>query len=106
MKYLSLLTVLLLTSPVFAQTTNWGGAMWVWDEADADKIAQNDEPRYLRCAFDLTAKPQAAELWITADNIYNVYMNGQNVGSGKEWSETGQYNVAKHLFVGKNVSAI
>ncbi len=85
---------------------NWANAMWVWDEADANKAPQNNEPRFLRQAFDLAAKPQAAELWVTADNLYTVYVNGQKVGDGKEWSQIDKYNVAKHLVVGKNVLAI
>jgi putative membrane-bound dehydrogenase-like protein len=106
MKKVCLLAVLVFASPAFAQSNSWGGAMWVWDEADADKVVQNDEPRFLRCTFDLAAKPTAAELWITADNLYDVQVNGHAAGSGNEWSKVGSYNVAKHLVAGKNVVAI
>src|SRR5947209_17210418 len=81
----------------------WGSAGWVWDQADANTVAQTDEPRYLRRTFSLTAKPVSAELWITADNEYTVYVNGQKVGAGKEWSQLDKYDVAKQLLVGKNV---
>jgi putative membrane-bound dehydrogenase-like protein len=111
MKYLSLLAALLfvsLTTPAWAQkaANSWGGAAWVWDEPDANKVTQNNDPRYLRRTFELSAKPLAAELWITVDNHYIVYVNGQKVGEDSEWSTVEKYDVAKHLVVGKNVLAI
>src|SRR5438309_11347357 len=110
MKNIILLTtalILSLAAPLFAQPANaWADAKWVWDEPDANKVAQNNEPRYLRLSFNLDAKPQAAELWITVDNVYVAYVNGQKVGADNEWSTIEKYDVAKHLVVGKNVLAI
>src|SRR5262245_44317238 len=87
-------------------SVGWGNAMWIWDEADANTVAQNNEPRQLRLTFILNAKPQAAELWITVDNIYSAYVNGVLVGSDKQWETVERYDVAKHLVVGKNILAI
>lgn len=99
--------LLLCSLPVFAQNANsWANAKWVWDEANANSTPQNDEPRYLRRTFTLATKPTAAELWITADNIYTVYVNGQKIGTDSEWNTVERYNVAKHLVAGKNVLAI
>ena len=101
--------IVLLGSWSLAQntaSTGWGGAMWVWDEPDANKVPQNNEPRYLRLAFTLTATPMQAELWVTADNHYVAYVNGQKVGEDAEWATVEKYEVAKHLVVGKNVLAI
>ncbi len=95
-----------LASPAFAQNIGWADAKWVWDEPDANKLPQTNDPRYLRLTFDLAARPMAAELWITADNIYVAYVNGQKVGTDAEWSTVEKYDVAKHLVVGKNVLAI
>src|SRR5580765_5579995 len=98
------LLIVAFTSWTVAQPDSpntWGDAMWVWDEADANKVPQNDEPRYLRLSFNLAATPQAAELWVTADNLYVAYVNGVKVGDGKEWSQVDRYNVAKHLVAGK-----
>src|SRR4051812_20280819 len=109
MKKVSLVASLLFASfaaPAFAQSNSWGGALWVWDEADANTVPQNDEPRYLRRSFDLSAKPKAAELWVTADNLFVAYVNGQKVGEGSDWAAVPKFDVAKHLVVGKNVLAI
>ncbi|MSU78952.1 MAG: hypothetical protein EXS16_12765 [Gemmataceae bacterium] len=99
----------ILTTWTLAQNstpTGWVGAQWIWDEASANTVTQNDEPRFLRLAFTLEAKPTAADLWITADNVYVAYVNGQKVGEDTEWATVEQYDVAKHLVVGKNVLAI
>src|ERR1043165_3443348 len=99
----------LLASWSLAQNTSskgWGGASWVWDEPDANKVAQNNDPRYLRRSFELSAKVVQAQLWITADNHYVVYVNGQKVGEDAEWNSVEKYDVARHLVVGKNVLAI
>jgi putative heme-binding domain-containing protein len=84
----------------------WGSARWIWDQADANSVAQTDDPRYVRRAFTLAAKPLKAELWIAADNEYTAYVNGQKVGTGTEWSKVDRYDVARHLTAGKNVLAI
>ena len=108
-KFLPLLCVLqlALTSSAAAQDAKgWAGAMWVWDEPNANTVTQSNDPRFLRLAFDLAAKPTQAELWITVDNVYTAYVNGKKVGSDAEWSTVEKYDVAKHLVVGKNVLAI
>jgi putative heme-binding domain-containing protein len=109
-KLLLFLAVLTLGALPLALAQNsspgWGSARWVWDQADGNSTAQTDEPRYLRRTFDLSAKPAKAELWITADNEYTAYVNGQKVGHGTEWSKVDRYDVAKHLAIGKNVLAI
>ena len=47
---------------VFAQTgaPGWGSVRWVWDQADANNVAQTDDPRYLRRTFELAGKPAKA----------------------------------------------
>src|ERR1019366_5134126 len=107
---LSIVLLVALGTGAIAQTpavkNSWGGAAWVWDEPDANKVPQNNEPRYLRRTFELSSRTVQAELWISADNIYTAYVNGQKIGTGAEWSNVGKYDVAKSLVVGKNVLAI
>jgi putative membrane-bound dehydrogenase-like protein len=109
-KALATLTLLVSGSlsllPAQASTPGWGSARWVWDEADANTVAQTNDPRYLRRTFQLPAKAVQAELWITVDNYYAVYVNGHKVGADGEWQTIEKYDVAKHLVAGKNVLAI
>ena len=100
---------LLLVSLSSAQNgaaKGWGEAMWVWDQAQANQTTQTDDPRYLRLSFNLAAKVELAELWVTVDNKYVAYVNGTKVGQDDEWSTVEKYDVAKHLTQGKNVVAI
>ncbi|HYT92810.1 MAG TPA: hypothetical protein VEL76_29100, partial [Gemmataceae bacterium] len=112
MKKVVLLTCTLLILPgsnVLPQPLGpkgWGGAAWVWDQADAQQVAQSNDPRYLRRPFQLSAKAVQADLWITADNHYVVYLNGKKVGEDGEWATVEKYDVAKYLVPGKNVLAI
>ncbi len=93
--------------PLSAQdAAGWGSARWVWDQPDAHQVAQSNAPRYLRRTFELPAKPLGAELWITADNHYTVFLNGHKVGEDGEWSSVEKYDVSKYLAAGKNVLAI
>src|SRR3954451_10700273 len=85
-----------------AQTPDgWDGAFWVWDQPGANKVPQSNEPRYVRRLFTLAGKPAEAELKITADNIYEAYINGHKVGSDGEWSTVEKYDVARHLVPGR-----
>ena len=109
MKKLLVLAIgLLLVVSSGAQNVSpgWGEAVWIWDQPDADKTAQSNDPRYVRRAFTLAAKPVKADLWITADNHYTVYINGHKVGADNEWSTVEKYQVGKYLVQGKNVLAI
>jgi putative membrane-bound dehydrogenase-like protein len=107
---LVLLTVLATGSlallPAQQPAPGWGGARWVWDEPDANTVEQSNDPRYLRRTFTLPGKAVQADLWITADNHYTVYVNGIKVGADGEWQTVEKYDVAKHLVAGKNVLAI
>ena len=82
------------------------GASWVWDKLLASQSDQGSEPRYLRRSFTLSAKPTKAELLITADNNYAVFINGEKVGEDGNWNSIETYNVVKHLKQGSNLLAI
>src|SRR5437667_7091839 len=83
---------------ILAQTpSGWDGAFWVWDQPEANKIAQTNDPRYLRRVFTLAARPTKAELKITVDNHYEVFVNGHKVGTDGEWATVEKYEVAQHL---------
>ncbi len=109
-KSLLLLTGFLAVSLSFAPAQSgppgWGSARWVWDQGDGNTATQTDDPRYLRRPFELSARAVRAELWVTADNEYVAYVNGQKVGTGTEWSKVDKYDVAKYLVPGRNLLAL
>ncbi|NIP95277.1 MAG: heme-binding protein, partial [Akkermansiaceae bacterium] len=49
---------------------------------------------------------KSAKLTITADNSFTAFVNGKQVGSGNNWANRYQFEVAKHLRRGDNVLAV
>lgn len=88
-----------------APPADWSGAQWIWDASDAPGESST-KPRFVRRTFELAAAPSKAELAITADNSYVVYVNGQKVGADDSWNSVESYDVAKHLRAGKNTVAV
>src|SRR5205085_3444425 len=84
----------------------WQGANWLWDSAEATKESQSTAPRYLRKTFDLPAAAASAQISVTCDDQYVVYINGERVGEGSEWVTPELHNVAAKLRPGKNVVAL
>ena len=79
---------------------------WIW-HAEGDP--RTDAPagsRYFRKTLTLDKAPDAANLEITADNHFVVWINGKNVGSGDEWATLFSFDVARHLKAGKNILAV
>lgn len=79
---------------------------WVWDDPQAAGSGQSNDPRYLRGTIKLTAKPKEATLFVTVDNRYEAFINGQKLGGDASWNSIDRYDVAAHLVVGPNVVAI
>ncbi len=87
-----------------------GRAHWIWDAPTAAG-GEAAETCYLRRALDLPAKPEAASVLITADNGYELYVNGSIVGgdSGYNavyWQSVERYDIAHLLSKGRNVLAV
>ena len=80
-------------------------AWWIWDVLGASQEAQSTAPRYFRRTFEIPANPKAAELHVTADNEYTVYLNGEKIGGNGEWQSIEVFQLAKQLKRGTNVLA-
>jgi len=64
------------------------------------------EVRYFRRKFDLQAPVKSAAVTITADNAYELQVNGQKVGADGDWYTAETYDVATLLKQGPNVIAV
>jgi hypothetical protein len=83
---------------------NWQGK-WIWLSAAADDAQST---LLARRSFPLDAVPQSATLHISANFIYQLYVNGQVVGRGPDRADPrypyyDTYDVAEHLVAGENV---
>lgn len=88
----------LVASAAFGEANPWT-ATWIWNSTPR-------EDNYFRKTFEVRGKPEQAKLAITADNIYELYVNGRKVGSDSDWTSLETYDVTSLLKPGKNVVAV
>lgn len=84
-------------------------AEWIWYPAMKNDRAILPEPgpSYFRHRFAARAAPAAdAEVIVTADDAYRLYLNGRFIGDGAGWHTVGRYDVTEILEPGPNVIAV
>lgn len=79
-------------------------ASWIWSAGADDTI-------YLRKVLILEEAPTAAHILITADNGYNLFINGSSIGSklGMEaeiWQSVERFDLKPQLAMGRNILGI
>ncbi|MBX3746651.1 MAG: HEAT repeat domain-containing protein [Verrucomicrobiae bacterium] len=79
-------------------------ASWIWGDSQTDSCQ-------LRVTFRLERLPAAGTVLITADNGYELYVNGAlvgyDIGPGSEvWSSIERWDIREHLLPGRNVLGI
>ncbi len=84
------------------------GAQWIWYPEGKPAVAAPLATRYFRREFVIepTRDIESARLEITADNAYELWINGQQVGTGSNFHEIRSWNVTHQLHEGNNVLAI
>lgn len=101
MNRLLLCLAVALTASPFASAAE---PNWIWSTKDAATKAPAGSV-YFRRGFDVEA-PQSATLEMTADNRYEVFLNGRNVGAGESWQTRTRYDLSPLLIPGRNVVAV
>ncbi len=77
---------------------------WIWTpDQPAGRVPQGD--CYFRKTISLPEK-FSGFIEIAADDTYEVYVNGREVGRGKSWEIFQQFDISSELKVGKNVIAV
>ena len=81
-----------------------GAASWIWGDMQSD-VAE------FRIEFEHEGAPTAAAVLITADNGYELYVNGAMVGfdigpGGEVWGSIERWDIKEHLVQGRNVLGI
>jgi hypothetical protein len=85
---------------------NWGA--WIWYPEGDPKHAAPVEARYFRRAFDLPANEQIkrARLTVAADDRFQAWVNGTQIGAGENWSAPRDFDVKALFGGGQNLLAI
>jgi len=90
------------------KTNDFGGAQWIWFPEGNPAASAPVCSRYFRRVFELPANEasRAATIVITADDQFDLYLNGQKAGEGKGWGSPQSILVSGLLKPGKNILAI
>jgi hypothetical protein len=77
---------------------------WIWRHKDAATKAEQ-ETVYFRKTFDVE-KPDGGSIEITADNSFEVFLNGRRLGTGDNWRQRFKFDIGPLLVPGRNVIAV
>jgi len=77
---------------------------WIWNSAEA-KVRVPPGKLFFRWVTELPPI-ETAQVEITADNLYALFVNNERVGAGVNWQELDQFAVTRALRPGKNVLAV
>jgi HEAT repeat protein len=95
--------------PAATAGLDFSGAQWIWtSEEGVPSGAFPAAVRYFRTAFEAPAALRGcrAEIAMSCDNGFTLYLNGRRVGRGGEWNEPARFDVSRLLIPGRNQVAI
>lgn len=99
MKSLNVAILLLLASvPGIWAGTPWN-AGWIWTPLPVREA-------WFRKTLEVPNGITLARIAITADDSYELHVNGATVGSGDDWTKPACYDITTHLTAGRNVIAV
>ncbi len=86
--------------PLSAGSGQWK-AHWIWGpDPEAEEV-------WLRGSLVLADTPRSAWLTVTADNTFELYVNGERVGAGDDaWQTLHRFDLSTALRAGENVIAL
>src|SRR6185369_5805186 len=77
------------------------GAHWIWS-APAGDARRTDDACHLAVEFTLAAAPTKATAWVSADNHFRLFVDGDEAGHGDDWSKPTTLEIAPQLRAGVN----
>lgn len=77
---------------------------WIWTPAFEKELAPQGTC-YFRKTFNLS-NPEQGEIQVSADDKYDLFVNGRRVGGGENWKKLDVYDITKYLVTGPNVIAV
>ncbi len=87
------------------ETNDFGGAQWIWFPEGNPAQSAPVATRYFRRGFELPASAplRAAVMEITADDQFDLFVNGQKTGMGSGWGSPKTIAVGALLKPGKTL---
>jgi len=82
-------------------------AMWIWHPSEEGAKGAAAGTKYFRRVIETDpAGLRTAEMILTADNSYVLWVNGKEVNKGSDWKNPATVSIKDWLKTGKNVIAI
>ncbi len=90
------------------KTNDFGGASWIWFPEGNPAESAPVCTRYFRRNFELPVNQAvtAANIEITADDQFTLFVNGREAGKGDDWRSPEMIAIGTLLKPGKNILAI
>ncbi len=76
-------------------------ANWIWKDT-----GEEAQQLYFRKLLNIEKLPKEAIIQIAVDNKYKLYINGQMLKEGANWTVTDVVNITNSLKIGKNIIAV
>lgn len=94
--------------PARQEPTPLRRAKWVWHQEGNPAVSAPPEKRYFRRVFkvDAARTVASARIAITADNNFELWVNGRRLGEGDNFKEVYRFDVKSFLHDGTNVIAV
>src|SRR5262249_28749082 len=78
---------------------------WIWYPEGDPRASAPIGARYFRRAFE-AGDVEKAVIEITADNAFELFLNGESIGTGDDWARVRAFDVKARVRPGKNVVAV
>jgi hypothetical protein len=94
--------------PATAATNPLEQAKWIWHKEGNPAVSAPVGKRYFRRTFNLKGDPkvESARVFMTADNSFEVWVNGRRTGKGGNFHVAGVFDIKSLLRSGPNVLAV
>lgn len=80
-------------------------AQWIWDS----RVQKNAVPTGASCFFRKAINLRSdavGRVTIAADDVYELYINGRRIGTGRSARKMTDYDISRYLVRGRNVVAV
>lgn len=99
MRYVfGLLLILCIASCALGEVSPWT-ASWIWNPTPQKDV-------WFRKVVTAKSAVSQAKITATADNVFELYINGKKVGSDSDWTSIEVYDITKLVKKGPNVIAV
>lgn len=93
-------------SPLLEQETPVGQSNWIWCSEETSALAASPGRRYFVRTVNLDQLPDGATIFITADNAFRCWVNGEMAGHGETFQRIFEFTITELLLSGENRIAV